>query len=119
MSEAKSKTDPARRAFLAGATVAVAATIVGGLKPRTARAAGENLPHLSDSDAMAKALAYTPNHNTISAAKYPMYKPGDHCSVCRFFKGTPGEKAGYAACQIYPGYSVDAEGWCESFSARS
>jgi len=39
--------------------------------------------------------------------------------VCRFFQGTPGAKSGYAGCQIYPGYSVNAQGWCASFNARS
>ncbi|EQD27124.1 High potential iron-sulfur protein [mine drainage metagenome] len=119
MSESKSKADPSRRAFLAGATVAVAAVVVGGLKPRTARAAGGKLPHLTDADPLAKSLGYTPNHNKVDAAAHPTYKPGEHCSLCRFFQGTPGEKSGYAGCQIYPGYSVNAEGWCASFNPRS
>lgn len=119
MSESKSKPDSSRRAFLASAAVVASAAIVGGLRPRTARAAGESLPHLTDADPMAKSLGYTPNHNTVDKAKFPTYKAGDHCSACRFFKGTPDEKSGYAGCQIYPGYSVDAQGWCASFSARA
>jgi hypothetical protein len=117
VTEAKSKPDSSRRAFLAGATVAVAVTIAGGLKAHPARAAGEKLPHLTDANAMAKALGYTVNHNSISQSKYPTYKAGDDCAGCRFFRGTPGEKSGYAGCEIFPGYSVAAQGWCQSFSA--
>ncbi|MDA8052303.1 MAG: high-potential iron-sulfur protein [Rhodospirillales bacterium] len=119
MSEPKSKPDSSRRAFLAGAAVAASAALVGGLRPMTARAAGSKLPHLTDANAMAKSLDYTPNHNTVKTAQSPTYKAGEHCSLCRFFQGTPGQKSGYAGCQIYPGYSVNAQGWCASFSARS
>ncbi len=119
MSELKSKADPSRRAFLAGATVAVVAVIAGGLKPRTARAAGAKLPHLTDADPLAKSLGYTPNHNKVDKAEQPTYKAGEYCSLCSFFQGAPGEKSGCAGCQLFPGYSVNAQGWCASFSARS
>lgn len=119
MSDSKSKPDSSRRAFLASAAVVASAALVGGLRSRTARAAGGKLPHLTDADPLAKSLGYTQNHNDVAKAKFPTYKAGDHCSVCRFFQGTPGQKSGYAGCQIYPGYSVNAQGWCASFHARS
>ena len=119
MSESKSKPDRSRRDFLASAAGVAAAVLVSGLKPRTARAAGSKLHHLTDADPMAKSLGYTPNHNRVDKAKFATYKAGEHCSVCRFFQGTPGAKSGYAGCQIYPGYSVNAQGWCASFNARS
>ena len=107
-----------RRAFIAGAAVAVSALAVG-ITPRQARAAGEALPHLSDKDPMAKALHYSDNATAVSKTQNPTYKLGDRCSKCRFFQGKPNEASGFASCQIYPGYSVSAKGWCASYSARA
>ena len=53
----KNKPDHSRRSFLAGAAVAASAALVG-LKPPAARAAGDSLPHLSESDPLAKSLGY-------------------------------------------------------------
>ena len=118
MSESKNRTDPSRRAFLATAAVAASVAVVG-LRPRTASAAGENLPHLSESDPLAKSLGYVANASKVDHKKYPTFKAGDRCGGCRFFLGKPDQKSGYAGCQIYAGYSVDANGWCASFNARS
>lgn len=118
MSQSKNRTDPSRRAFLATAAVAASAAAIG-LRPRSASAAGENLPHLTESDPLAKSLGYRANASEVNRKKFATYKPGEHCSICRFFLGKPGEKSGYAGCQIYAGYSVDAKGWCASYNARS
>ncbi len=118
MSQSKNGTDPSRRAFLATAAVAASAAVIG-LRPRTALAAGENLPHLTESDPLAKSLGYVMNAHEVNRSKFPTYKPGDRCGVCRFFLGKPGQKSGFAGCQIYAGYSVDAKGWCASYNARS
>lgn len=116
MSESKftKHTDPARRAFLTTAAVAASAAVIG-LRPRSAKAA---LPHLSEADPLAKSLGYRAEASQVDRAKFPTYKPGEHCSVCRFFQGKPGEASGFAGCQIFAGYAVDAKGWCASFNAR-
>lgn len=119
MSQDSHRHDPSRRAFLTSAAVAASAAAIG-LRPRSASAAGASLPHLTDkNDPLAKSLGYRADAKDVNKAKFSTYKAGDHCSVCRFFKGTPGEKSGYAGCQLYSGYSVNAQGWCASFSARS
>ena len=115
MSESKKHPDSSRRAFLATAAVAASAAVIG-LRPRTAHAA---LPHLSEADPLAKSLGYRANHNQVDSAKFPTYKPGEHCGLCRFFLGKPGQASGFAGCQIFAGYAVDANGWCASFNARS
>lgn len=118
MSLPKNKPDPSRRSFLAGAAVAASAALVG-LRPRTAAAAGENLPHLSESDPLAKSLGYESDAKNVDKSKFPTYKAGERCGECRFFQGTAGQKSGYAGCQIFAGYSVNSDGWCASFNARS
>jgi len=113
----KNNPDSSRRSFLASAAVAASAAFIG-LRPRAAAAAGENLPHLSESDPLAKSLGYQSDAKNVDKTKFPTYKAGDHCGVCRFFQGTPGADSGYGGCQIFAGYSVEATGWCASFNAR-
>jgi hypothetical protein len=112
------KPDSSRRSFLASAAVAASAALVG-LRPHSARAAGENLPHLSMSDPLAKSLGYQDNAKNVDQSKFPTYKAGERCSGCRFFQGASGQSSGYAGCQIFAGYSVNADGWCASFNAKS
>ncbi|MGH8170969.1 MAG: high-potential iron-sulfur protein [Steroidobacteraceae bacterium] len=114
----KNSPDSSRRSFLATAAVAASAALVG-LKPPSARAAGENLPHLSESDPLAKSLGYQSNAKNVDKSKFPTHKAGERCGVCRFFQGTAGQSSGYGGCQIFAGYSVNADGWCASFNARS
>jgi hypothetical protein len=118
VSSRKNNPDPSRRSFLATAAVAASAAVIG-LRPRCATAAGENLPHLSESDPLAKSLGYQSDAAKVDKAKFPTYKAGERCGACRFFQGTAGQKSGYAGCQIFAGYSVNADGWCASFNARS
>jgi High potential iron-sulfur protein./TAT (twin-arginine translocation) pathway signal sequence. len=95
-----------RRHFLkiaAGTTAA--AVLVGGL-PRFARAA--DLPHLAESDPTAKALAYVED---ATKSANPKYKAGDTCANCQFYSGGA---TGYGPCQLFPGKSVNAKGWCVS-----
>lgn len=118
MSAPKKNPDPSRRSFLATAAVAASAALLG-MRPRSAQAAGESLPHLSESDPLAKSLGYQSNATKVDKSKFPTYKAGDRCGECRFFQGTAGQKSGYGGCQIFAGYSVSADGWCASFNARS
>jgi hypothetical protein len=107
-----------RRSFLTTAAVAASAAIVG-LKPPAARAAGETLPHLSESDPLAKSLGYQSTAKSVDQSKFPTYKAGEHCGLCRFFQGTSGASSGFGGCQIFAGYAVNAGGWCASFNAKS
>lgn len=95
-----------RRHFLkiaAGTTAA--AVLVGGL-PRFTRAA--DLPHLAESDPTAKALAYVED---ATKSANPKHKAGDTCANCQFYSGGA---TGYGPCQLFPGKSVNAKGWCVS-----
>ncbi|HET6906548.1 MAG TPA: high-potential iron-sulfur protein [Rhodanobacteraceae bacterium] len=100
-----------RRRFLkVAAGTAAAAVVVGGL-PRIGRAA--DLPHVAESDPTAKALDYVED---ASKSKNPKHKPGDVCANCQFFTGTG--SSGYGPCQLFPGKSVNAKGWCVSHTAK-
>ncbi|HEV2540331.1 MAG TPA: high-potential iron-sulfur protein [Frateuria sp.] len=100
-----------RRRFLkVAAGTAAAAAVVGSL-PRFARAA--DLPHVAESDPTAKALDYVED---ASQSKNPKHKAGDVCANCQFYSGTG--TAGYGPCQLFPGKSVNAKGWCVSHTPK-
>lgn len=99
-----------RRRFLklAAGTTAVAAVI--GAMPRFARAA--DLPPVSENDPAPKALGYVEDASTTSNAKH---KAGDVCSNCQFYSGGA---TGRGPCQLFPGKSVNAKGWCISHTPK-
>lgn len=103
-----------RRHFLklAAGTAAVAAVAGTGAFARFARAA--DLPALSESDPMAKALHYVED---AASSDNPKHKKGDVCANCTFYKGEKGAARG--PCQLFPGKSVNAKGWCVSHQKAS
>ncbi|MEO5813395.1 MAG: high-potential iron-sulfur protein [Rhodanobacter sp.] len=100
-----------RRRFLkVAAGTTVAAVVMGGL-PQFARAA--DLPALSESDASAKALSYVENNTKSTNAKH---KAGNDCANCQFYSGGP---TGRGPCQLFPGKSVNAKGWCAGHAPKA
>jgi hypothetical protein len=99
-----------RRRFLkVAAGTTAAAMVIGGL-PRFAHAA--DLPPLTEADPTAKALGYVEDGSTSSNAKH---KAGDVCSNCQFYSGGA---TGRGPCQLFPGKSVNAKGWCVSHTPK-
>ena len=99
-----------RRRFLKiAAGTATAAAVIGGL-PRLARA--DDLPHVAESDPTAKALGYVEDASKTKAANH---KAGDTCANCQFYSGGA---SGYGPCQLFPGKSVNAKGWCVSHAPK-
>lgn len=100
-----------RRRFLkAAAGTAAVAVVAGGMLPHLARAA--DLPHVSESDPTAKALGYVENASKTTDNKH---KAGDDCANCQFYTGGA---TGYGPCQLFPGKSVNAKGWCVSHTVK-
>ncbi len=99
-----------RRHFLKIAAGTTAAAVMLGGLPRFATAA--DLPPVSESDPTAKALAYVEDANKSTN---PKRKPGDVCANCQFYGGGP---TGRGSCQLFPGKSVNAKGWCVSHAPK-
>ena len=99
-----------RRRFVQSATIAVAA-FATGLTGR--RAYAENLPRLSEDDAMAKALNYVHDAGTVDEAT----RPADRfCHSCGLYAGEAGDE--WAGCSIFPGKAVAGGGWCSAWTPR-
>jgi hypothetical protein len=74
-------------------------------------------PKLSEKDPQALALGYVTDNTKADKAKYPKRTPDQHCGVCALFQGKPGEA--YAACPIFAGRLVSANGWCSSWVKKA
>jgi hypothetical protein len=88
---------------LAGLAAVPAATLI-------ARGASAAEP-LSETDAMAKSLAYVSDASKVVAKTNPTYKPGQMCANCIQFTGKAGAADG--SCTIFSGKLVKAKGWCK------
>jgi hypothetical protein len=75
----------------------------------------EGLKPLDTKDSAASALGFVVDSST--AGSNPMYKKGQHCASCAHYLGQTSDAIG--GCNIYPGRSVPANGWCAGWGARS
>ena len=75
------------------------------------------LPHLAESDPVAKALGYHQDAATVDGAKYPQHVAGQACHKCVQFRGDTG--AAWGPCNIFSANLVNANGWCTAFAAKA
>lgn len=78
-------------------------------------AQGADLAPLDSKDSAASALGFVTDNSM--AASNPIYKKGQHCATCTHYLGAPSDAT--AGCNIYPGRSVPAGGWCIVWGQRS
>lgn len=112
MSDARMKVT--RRRFVGvGAATVLGSTIPTVLGVRTANAT--DLPQLDESDGTAKALGYVHDATTVDLSTRGA---ADRiCRSCRFYTEPASETWG--PCTLFPGKSVNANGWCKSWITRA
>lgn len=77
---------------------------------------------LSESDPLAVSLGYIVDANKVDLKKWPKRAGPDgakqFCYNCQFYQNASGDpKASKSApCQIFPGKSVMAKGWCNTWT---
>jgi hypothetical protein len=99
-----------RRQLLKKVTLGAALMPLAGLGIRAAFAA--DAPLVTEDDPTAQALKYVSDAGKATGAK-----PGSKCATCALYQGAAGSSQG--PCQIFPGKSVKAAGWCTSWSAKA
>ena len=109
MKKDSTEMDNARRRFFGIATGAIGAAVVAVPLSRIARA--DDLPHLDPADPTAQALKYTEDATKAG----PPHQDGQACATCSFFGGG----SSYAPCQLFPGKSVNANGWCAGYAKKA
>lgn len=97
-----------RRAFIKDGAILVAAAGV------PAAGWAQTVPLLSESAATALALGYKAQASNVDAKKYTRYAAGQSCSNCALYMG--GASAGL--CPIFTGFTVEAQGWCSSYTRK-
>jgi len=101
----------ARRKFLLLSAVAAAGCFV---RPgREAQAS--DLPQLSEDDPMAQAMKYTNDASTVDPATRNNPAADQTCANCALAQG----EGDWLPCQIFPGKSVAANGWCSVWAPKA
>jgi hypothetical protein len=111
MKELISRREALKHLALGAGTLLVA----GGGAAEGAKAASSyaGLPHVAPTDQVAVALSYHENAKTVEAAKFPNYKPDQHCGSCLQLTGNDGDP--WRPCNLFPGKLVNAGGWCKVY----
>lgn len=71
-------------------------------------------PMVAETDANAKALAYSADGATSKNAKH---QAGQNCSNCALFQGKAGDAAG--GCPLFAGKQVSAKAWCSAYAKKA
>jgi hypothetical protein len=100
-----------RRRFVATVSSLIGGVSILNLLPCSADA--DEPAHLSPEDPVAKALHYTEDASTATAATHA---PGSACANCNFFQGGT---AAFGPCQLFQGKTVSAKGWCAGYLKKS
>lgn len=103
----------ARRHFIQLSAVAAAGCFV---RPG-ADAQAQDMPQLSEDDAMAQSMKYT--HDAASVDPATRANPAEEqtCANCALVQGADGDT--WRPCQIFPGKVVNADGWCAVWAPKA
>lgn len=101
-----------RRRFLACAAALGGAPWIARLAVAPAQAA--DLPPLPLDNPTAVALAYAED---AASVKHASFKPDSNCLNCQFYTGAAGAARG--PCTLFPGFSVNAKGWCSAWAKKA
>lgn len=105
------ETNNSRRRFIKIAVLGVAsAPVLGGMLAQPAMA---NLPALTEDDPTGSALGYHEDTTKVDAAKFPNHKNEQLCSNCNLAQAAQAD--GRLPCSIFPGKSVNPNGWCAAW----
>ena len=111
MKELMSRREALKNLALGAGTLLVAGTAAADTaKPASNYA---DLPHVTPTDSVAVALSYHENAKTVDAAKFPNYKPDQHCGNCLQLTGNEADT--WRPCNLFPGKLVNAGGWCKVY----
>ena len=102
-----------RRKFIQLSAAAAASCIVAG--SRTSYAS--DLPQLAEDDAMAQSMKYTHDASSVDPSSRANPAADQTCANCALVQGNDGEA--WRPCQIFPGKSVNANGWCSVWAPKS
>lgn len=101
-----------RRAVLKSVLIALPATALSNQA-----AAQDSLPHMDESESLAKAMGYVHDAKKIDADQVPQYKAGSNCANCIQLQGKDGEE--WRPCKLFAGKLVSSHGWCKVWQPKA
>jgi hypothetical protein len=104
-----------RRAILKGGLAA--GLLVPALGMLTDSIAAGALQPLDMNDPMAKGLGFVTDTTKVDDKANPTHKADQRCNNCALYKGTTADAR--SGCNIFPGKSVPADGWCKSWAKKA
>lgn len=112
--EQMDKSTLSRRLFLSRVAAAVPATAIG--INEVARA--QELPPVDPADPTAQALFYVHDATDVdtSLPQNARFEAGQNCANCIQLQGTEGDQ--WRPCALFPGKTVNADGWCSVWTAK-
>ncbi len=102
-----------RRALVKGGLIAGALVPAMGL---IGNSAGAAMTPLDPNDAQAKSLGFVTSGSKVNVSANPTFKPTQKCNNCVQWQGKASDPT--AACNIFAGHSVPADGWCKVWAAQ-
>jgi len=108
----QSQVDKERRKMLKLALSSTAAVPLGGLLLQSQASAGD-LPHVAEEDPAAKGLGYV--HDAAGSTN-PKRQATQFCKNCNLVRS---ESGGWRQCAIFPGKTVNENGWCSAWVLKS
>lgn len=103
----------ARRKFIQLSAVAAA----GVMAQTTRTAQAQDLPPLTSDDPMGQAMKYTDDASSVDPATRTNPAAEQNCANCALVQGADGDER--RPCQIFPGKSVAAAGWCSVWAPKA
>ena len=103
----------ARRKFIQLSAVAAAACLASPGR----KVFAQDLPQLAEDDAMANAMKYTHDWSTVDPASRANPAAEQTCANCALIQGNDGDA--WRPCQIFPGKTVNANGWCSVWAPKA
>ena len=73
------------------------------------------LAPLKETDSLAVSMGYKEDATKVDTKKHANYKAGQTCANCQFYQGAA---TGVGPCQLFPGKSVQAKGWCQVWAQK-
>jgi hypothetical protein len=103
----------ARRKFIQWSAVAAAGCVASPGR----KVFAQDLPQLTEDDAMASAMKYTHDASTVDPTTRANPAADQTCANCALILGSDGDE--WRPCQIFPGKAVNANGWCSVWAPKS
>ncbi len=103
----------ARRQFIQLSAIAAAGCLV---RPGS-EAQAQDLPKLTEDNALAQGMKYTHDARTVDPASRANPAPDQICANCALIQGD--EAAEWRPCQIFQGYLVNNKGWCSVWAPKA